>query len=78
MFFHLEAQPLNGTMVEELDVPVLDTAAAASAWVESGTVLVVMLGFFWILWKLWPAIKIGIGGLRSDRTGMDKSEKKVQ
>ena len=78
MFFHLEPQPLNRTMIEELDVPALDTAAAASAWVESGTVLVVMLGFFWILWKLWPAIKTGIGGLRSDRAGMSQSEKKIQ
>lgn len=77
MFYHLEVQPLNGMMVEELDVPVLDTTAAGSAWVESGTVLAVMLGFIWVLWKLWPAVTAEIGGLRWDRTRIDKG-KKVQ
>jgi hypothetical protein len=77
MFYHLDAQSRNGTMVEEVDVPVLDTGAVGSAWVESGTVLVVMLGFAWVLWKLWPAIKAEIGGLKSHETRIEKG-KKVQ
>jgi hypothetical protein len=44
MFFHLEVQTLKGAVVEELDVPVLNTAAAGSARVESGTILVDSLG----------------------------------
>lgn len=77
MFYHLEVQSPNGPMVEELDVPVLDTAAPGFAWVESGTVLLVMLGFTWLLWKLWPAIKAEIGGLKSYRPRIEKG-KKVQ
>jgi hypothetical protein len=77
MFYHLDAQGQNGVMVEELDAPVLDTEAVGSTWVESGTVLVVMLGFAWVLWKLWPAAKTGIGGSKSDETVIGKG-KKVQ
>ena len=77
MFYHLEVQSRNGTMVEELDVPVLDRGAVGSAWVESGTVLVIMLGFVWVLWKLWPTIKAEIGGSKFDVPGVEKS-KKVQ
>ena len=75
MFYHLDAQSQNGVMVEELDAPVLDTEAVGSTWVESGTVLVVMLGFAWVLWKLWPAIKTGIGGSKSDETVIGKGKK---
>ena len=77
MFYHLAAQSQNVTMVEELNVPVLDTVAVGSAWVESGTVLVIIMGFTWVLWKLWPAIKAEIVGLQSDERRTTKG-KKVQ
>ena len=77
MFYHLDTQSQNGTMVVELDVPVLDTSAVGSAWVESGTVLVVLMGFAWVLWKLWPAIKAELGGLKLGEVRIPKG-KKVQ
>lgn len=75
MFYHLETQSRNGTLVEDLAVPVLDTGVVDSAWVESGTVLVVMLGFAWVLWKLLPAVKAQIGSLKSSEAVMEKGKK---
>jgi hypothetical protein len=77
MFYHLDAQSRNGMMVEKVDVPVLDKGAVGSEWVESGTVLVVILGFAWVLWKLWPAIKAEINGAKSHGTRIEQA-KKVQ
>lgn len=67
MFYHLTPAPVttglahgqtqakgtwgaNGLLEATLTVPVLDTSKAA--WVESGTVGVVVLGFAWLVWKL--------------------------
>ena len=49
MFYHLSPNN-SGTLVETLSVPVLQTQRAS--WIEPGTVVVVLLGFCWVLWKL--------------------------
>ena len=55
MFYHVPPQEnvVDGTLVETIPVPVLDLG---KAWyVESGTVLAVVVGFAWVAWKLATA-----------------------
>ncbi|MCJ1382925.1 protease B nonderepressible form [Xylographa soralifera] len=54
MFYHLDPA-LNkysdsDSLVERLSVPVL--ATVSNTWIEAGTVIVVVTGFLWVLWKL--------------------------
>lgn len=60
MFYHLQPSldrnNVTGTLVERLVVPVL--ATESMGWVELGTVVVVLAGFVWVLWKL---LRVGIG-----------------
>ncbi len=94
MFYHLDPDPDPGLgagssqqgsgrarLVQRLQVPVLNTEAWAAEWVEWGTVGVVMLGFLWVVWRLWassPLLKAEPG--RRDRRGIaaDEKEKKKQ
>ncbi|KAF1362061.1 PIG-X-domain-containing protein [Lizonia empirigonia] len=50
-FMHVEPAPSVARLVEVLDVPVLDTRR--TAWVESGTVGVVVLAFLGLCWMLF-------------------------
>ena len=61
MFYHL--QPMNGgvPLAEELKVPVLDLDESKVRWVESGTVMVVLLGFFWVFWTLGRVVARDFG-----------------
>jgi hypothetical protein len=55
MFYHLSPQgQANGNASDGysvIDVPVLKQGYAD--WVEMGTAAVILLGFGWIMWKLW-------------------------
>jgi hypothetical protein len=57
----------HGKMVEWIDVPVLDTRKAA--WVESGTVGVVIVAFLGLCWVLF-------GKVGGSRTTVEKGKKK--
>jgi len=52
VFFHVQPRP-SGTqhMQNTITVPVLDSSKAT--WVNNGTAAVILLGFVWILWKLF-------------------------
>ena len=51
MFYHFEPAPNpNFGIVEPIAVPVLDEHR--KAWLDSGTGVVVVLGFLWILWRM--------------------------
>jgi hypothetical protein len=50
MFYHLSPEG-EGSLINEISVPVLDTNR--SAYVEAGTAGVVLFGFVWVLWCLW-------------------------
>lgn len=70
MFYHLD--PVvgdGGKLVSTLEVPVLNTEAAGSRWVESGTVVVVLLGWLWVVWKM-------TGGLRKGGLKISNEKKK--
>ncbi|KZM19512.1 protease B nonderepressible form [Ascochyta rabiei] len=60
-FMHVEPATSTGKMVETIDVPVLDTRKAA--WVETGTVGVVLVAFLGLCWVLFGRI----GGQRVER-----------
>jgi len=73
MFYHLEPDPIggnqrNGSLVERLEVPVLDLAK--TAWIEPGTVAVVLLGVFWVGWKLSAMVRLG--GIGTEKGKMKK------
>ena len=54
MFYHLNPHVVSGygneTLLERLEVPVLNLSS--SAWVEKGTVMVMVLGLVWVFAKL--------------------------
>jgi len=62
MFYHLQPSAAgngsgNGSLVEMISVPVLDTRR--TEWVEVGTVAVMLVGFLWVCWKLVELLKRG-------------------
>lgn len=88
MFYQLRPELVgNGSsrLVEMMEVPVLDLdvgsagGGGGSAVVEGGTVLVILLGFAWVCWRLWAVYrqeglgKAGVGWTMGQRL---KSEKK--
>ncbi|MCJ1405397.1 protease B nonderepressible form [Xylographa trunciseda] len=54
MFYHLDPtvnqHNKSGDLMERLSVPVL--ATDTNVWIETGTIIVVVSGFLWVLWKL--------------------------
>ena len=76
MFYHLDpaVSKHNSTSVlmERLSVPVL--ATGSSAWIEVGTVTVVVSGFLWVLWKLLQVI----GGQNKPTEATQYDKKKAQ
>lgn len=82
MFFQLHPDTQNSSgLVAELPVPVLQTAEGDVAWfaktvnqVELGTVVVIVLGFVWVLWKLGAVVK---SSTTSDRQSRAAEKKKT-
>ena len=74
MFYHLEPALEGGNgsgrLVERIDVPVLQTGE--TAWVEIGTVAVVLAGFLWVIWKLGTVL------MGRQRAAMSGAKKKTQ
>lgn len=54
MFFHWSPEKSSTTvlLVEKLRVPVLDLQTVSAREVEGITVLVVLIGFAWVCWRL--------------------------
>lgn len=93
MFYHLDPVPDaaanlgvgdgrndngEGRLVATIQVPVLDTQGWGAEWVEWGTVVVVLLGFLWVAWKLWVGSSLRIAssdGRERGATSEDKAEK---
>ena len=65
----------SGILVEEIQVPVLDLNAPGAAWVGSGTVFVVLLGFAWVAWKVWLVWKRGMPERKQGPVETDKKTK---
>lgn len=59
MFYHLVPSPAStdmSTMMETLNVPVLDLGSTSKSSVEITTVITILIGFLWVTWKLWPGL----------------------
>ena len=52
MFYHLQPASGGESLLEELQVPVLDLEGSKMKWVRSGTVTMMVLGFLWVCLKL--------------------------
>ncbi|KAF2226533.1 PIG-X [Elsinoe ampelina] len=78
LFYHVP--PTGATLTVEVEVPVLDLDGAG--WVESGTGLVVLVGFAWVLWKLWAGMagdtKKGSRARQAERAKVKVTGKKRQ
>lgn len=53
VFFHVDPAPAVKQLQNTVIIPVLD--AAKAAWVNTGTAAAIMLGFTWVLWKLFAS-----------------------
>lgn len=67
-FMHVRPASGVGTLVETIDVPVLDTRMVG--WVEGGTVAVVVVAFVGLCWVLFGRV----GGGRKEREGVKKTQ----
>ena len=56
MFYHLQPASGGEFLLEDIRLPVLDLRGSTMKWVESGTVLMVSLGFLWVCLSLLAAI----------------------
>ena len=56
MFYHLQPASSGKSLLEHIRVPVLDLQGPGMKWVESGTVMAVVLGFLWVCLNLLAVI----------------------
>ena len=56
MFYHLQPASSGKSLLEHIRVPVLDLQGPEMKWVESGTVMTVVLGFLWVCLNLLAVI----------------------
>ena len=90
LFYHLHpsssaaSSTSSNKLVEEIEVPVLaikdgEEGARQSRNIELGTVVVVVLGFIWVLWKLGSVFgSEGVGRGRGRRDGGERVERKKE
>ncbi|KAJ4421419.1 protease B nonderepressible form [Neurospora sp. IMI 360204] len=76
VFWHVEPRPAIGnSLTNTIKVPVLDTNKAE--WVSGGTGLAVLLGFAWIVWKLFGVLsKSGYQNQPAQAAGAAEIKKK--
>ncbi|KAF2238565.1 PIG-X-domain-containing protein [Viridothelium virens] len=67
MFYHVPPAVQAAALVERVPVPVLDLGRAR--YVELGTVVAVVVGFAWVVWKL-----LAVGGKEGERAQGVKGE----
>lgn len=67
MFYHLQPASGSVSLLEEIQVPVLDLEGSKIKWVESGTVAMVVLGFLWVCLKLLAVTRGSLGRKESKR-----------
>ncbi|KAH8663597.1 PIG-X [Tricladium varicosporioides] len=74
LFHHLNPEEKTGGLVNSLNVPVLDLGGAKR--VESGTAVVVGLGFAWVLWCLFRVWRRGGYGRAKAVAGVENKKEK--
>ena len=61
MFYHLQPASGRESMLEEIQVPVLEQEVSKMKWVEYGTVAVVVFGFFWVCLQSLAVVRGSLG-----------------
>ena len=61
MFYHLQHASGGKSLLVDIQVPVLDSRGSKMRWVESGTVVMVALGFLWVCLNLFAVVPRGSG-----------------
>lgn len=57
IFYHLQPASGGESLVEDIRVPVLDLQGSKMKGIESGTVIVVFVGFLWVCLRLLAVIR---------------------
>lgn len=82
MFYHLRPMPPvenERKLIETIKVPVLDTTrVGGDGIVEQVTLVTILLGFGWIVLKLWPGLKAQFGNTAPSTKRGAKVQKKRQ
>lgn len=72
VFYHVPPAPGSEKLLSTITVPVLDTRKAS--WVNAGTSAAVLLGFTWVLWKLFVSYTQQASANRAGATGKVEPE----
>ena len=71
MFYHLQPASGGQSLLEKIQVPVLDVYGSGMMWVEPGTVTTVVLGFLWVCLKSLAVIRRTLGRKGNKRKKWD-------
>jgi len=74
VFWHLDPQPATGSarLTSEITVPVLDTLK--TSWVNAGTAAAILLGFAWVLYKMFSVYVVAGHGPEAKATKQKKEQ----
>lgn len=61
IFYHLQPRSGRESLLEAIEVPVLDLEGSKTMWIHCGTVTMVVLGFLWVYLNLLTAIRASLG-----------------
>ena len=61
IFYHLQPGSGHESLLEVIEVPVLDLEGSKTKWIDYGTVTIVVLGFLWVFLNLLTANRATLG-----------------
>ena len=64
IFYHLQPRIGHESLLQVIDVPVLDLENSKTKWIDYGTVTIVVLGFLWVFQNLLTANRASLGRRR--------------
>ena len=74
MFYHVPSG--DRELSSEIEVPVLNVSEDGARYIEYGTGAAVLLGFVWVLWKLFGPVKVD--AVKEGGKEKEKQEKKKE
>ncbi|KAB5558241.1 PIG-X [Coniochaeta sp. 2T2.1] len=73
VFFHIPPSPGVKQLESNITIPVLD--ASKTGWVNAGTAAAILLGFAWVLWKLFVSYSSNKKPATKSKAALDKKRK---
>ena len=61
IFYHLQPASGRDSLLEVIEVPVLELEGSKTKWIDYGTVTIVVLGFLWVFQNLLTANRASLG-----------------